>query len=137
LAAELRSFPRLTVRLKYARDARGIGPDCREFNSADVAEKLRLIEDQCTRSIVVTHGDSEARLRRLNGFGPAREVLRGLQPFIMHIYPDGLRSLMRPGRSMRYSRASSGFLGPFHHLYDEDFGLNLKGGLAGCNELGY
>ena len=93
------------------RDAQGIQAERSELNFATVADRFRLIDDQCTASIIVKYGDSEARLKRLEQAGPTREALRGLQPFTVQIYPQALARLTKAGAVDEVSpeRDCSGF----------------------------
>ena len=47
-----RAFYGVTV-----RDAQGIQAERSELNFATVADRFRLIDDQCTASIIVKYGD--------------------------------------------------------------------------------
>ncbi len=75
-----------------------------EFNFATVGHEFRLIEDGFTQSIVVPYGEAEKHLQALRLKEPKRETLRGIQRFIVNIYPERLRKVFRrksPGRSGR------------------------------------
>jgi CRISPR-associated endonuclease/helicase Cas3 len=109
------------------RDTLGIQAERAELNFATVAEMFHLIEDECTASIVVKYGDSEDRLKSLERAGPSRATLRRLQPFIVQIYPNALHRLTAAGALDEVFPGVFRLLDPFHHIYDEDFGLDLKG----------
>ncbi len=118
-----RAFYHLT-----ARDAKGIQADRIGFNFATVASKFRLIDDQCTASIVVHYDDSDDRLRQLErNERPLRERLRGLQPFTVSIYPQALARLKAVAAIGEIIPGSEIFrlLPPFYHLYSEQYGLVL------------
>jgi CRISPR-associated endonuclease/helicase Cas3 len=110
-------------------DSRGIQAERRELNFATVAEEFRLIEDQCTVSVVVPYGDAEERVRSWDGYGSPREWLRRLQPYVVRVYPRALSDLMKAGAIEEIAPGVHWLLPPFRHLYDITFGLNLSGEL--------
>lgn len=104
-------------------DAKGIQPLRDGFNFAAVAREFRLIEDGFTQSVVVPYGDAEARLEDLRGRGPSRESLRGLQPFVVSIYPQSFAQLSRVGALEELAGGLFTLSKPYMHLYDSTFGL--------------
>jgi CRISPR-associated endonuclease/helicase Cas3 len=119
-----RAFYHVTV-----RDRHGIQADRAGLNFATVASNFRLIDDLCTASVVVHYGDSEDRLRRAERPDrPLRERLRALQPFTVRIYPQALARLKSVGAVGEVFLDSEIYrlLPPFHHLYNDQFGLVLE-----------
>lgn len=108
------------------RDARGVEAERKEFNYSAVAEKFKLIEDQCTSPLVVNYGESEIRLAKLALPWQKREALRGLQRFTVQVYPMALRSLSSAGAVDEVYPGVHRLLLPFHHLYETEYGLNLR-----------
>ncbi|MGH9350882.1 MAG: CRISPR-associated helicase Cas3', partial [Terriglobia bacterium] len=104
-------------------DVRGIQTLRDGFNFASVGHDFRLIEDGFTQSVVVPYGDAEARLRDLRLRGPSRQTLRGLQPFVVNIYPDSFARLTRAGGLEELPGGLFALSKPYEHLYDEIFGL--------------
>lgn len=74
-------------------DAMGIQTLRQEFKFADVARSFRLIEDNFTIPIIMPYGQAQARLADFRKNGPSRGGFRGLQPFIVSIYPGAFQTL--------------------------------------------
>jgi CRISPR-associated endonuclease/helicase Cas3 len=93
------------------------------FNFASVGREFRLIEDGFTKPVVVPYGDAEKRVQELRLRGPSRETLRGLQRFIVTIYPNAFSKLS--GVGALEEAVDSVFLlsKPYEGLYSCTFGL--------------
>jgi CRISPR-associated endonuclease/helicase Cas3 len=113
------------------QDSRQIQTLRQEFNFATVSREFKLIEDGFTRSVIVPYGEANRRLDDLRRLGPNRETLRGLQRFIVNIYPDAFSKLLEAGA---LEQVKAGFkqevvegiwvLSPgFEKLYDQKYGL--------------
>ena len=113
------------------QDSRQIQTLRQEFNFATVSREFKLIEDGFTRSVIVPYGEANQRLDDLRSLGPNRDTLRGLQRFIVNIYPDAFSKLDEAGA---VAQVKAGFkqeviegvwvLTPgFERLYDEKYGL--------------
>lgn len=103
-------------------DALGVQAHRAAWNFRTVAESFQLIEDDGSEPVVVPYGDAEKRLGDLRRFGPSRERLRGLQPFIVTVYATQLAELEASGAVeliAEYIRAVKQDAGFYH----ERFGL--------------
>lgn len=94
-----------------------------EFNFASVGAEFKLIEDGFTKPIIVPYGAAEERLRDLRLRGPSRETLRGLQRFIVSIYPVSFSQLSAAGALEEVTEGIFTLSKPYEHLYDGSFGL--------------
>jgi CRISPR-associated endonuclease/helicase Cas3 len=104
-------------------DAKGIQTLRQEFRFASVGREFQLIEDGFTYSVVVPFGDSPARLDELRMLGPTRETTRGLQAFIVNIYPDAFQKLSSAGALEEVLEGTWAVTGMFPGLYDKKYGL--------------
>jgi CRISPR-associated endonuclease/helicase Cas3 len=111
-------------------DAQGIQADRRTFKFKTVAEKFRMIEDDGSEPVLVPFGDASHRLDELRRFGPSRDRLRAIQPFIVTLYPQQIQALERAGALETIGDTVKALLPTHAHLYDATFGLVLEGSLA-------
>ena len=106
-------------------DEHGIQQARAELNFATVARKFRLIEDECTKSIIVPYGDAERRVADVRRF-VTREGLRSLQPYSVRIYPKAFVQLHQAGALDEVVDGLYAVAPVFAHLYDKKFGLMLN-----------
>jgi CRISPR-associated endonuclease/helicase Cas3 len=110
-------------------DEHGIQSARAELNFATVAREFRLIEDECTKSVIVPYGDAERRVNDVRRF-VTREGLRSLQPYAVRIYPQAFIQLRQAGALDEFCDCLYAVTPIFAHLYDEKFGLTLNAGLT-------
>ena len=107
-------------------DAKQVQKSRERFNYAETAARFRLIEDGCTRSLVVpwkgARGHLDALLETLKRDGPTRELLRSLQPYTVRIWPSALEKLLFSGQASEYAGV---VVLCDAALYDEQYGLRL------------
>lgn len=100
-----------------------------ELNFATVARDFRLIEDECTKSVIVPYGDADRRVNDVRRF-VTREGLRSLQAYSVRIYPQAFLQLRQVGALDEVCDGLYAVAPVFAHLYDEKFGLMLSAGLT-------
>lgn len=111
-------------RMLYAaceRDPRRIQRERRELNFATVGRLVRLI-DEPTTPVVVPFGDAMKRLDRLRRVDD-RLHRRSLQPFVVNLRERTFQRLQTNGAIEEVVDGVFTLTGPYHHLYDEQFGL--------------
>jgi CRISPR-associated endonuclease/helicase Cas3 len=106
-------------------DEHGIQSARAELNFATVARAFRLIEDDCTKSVIVPYKDAERRVNEVRRF-VTREGLRSLQPYSVRIYPQAFSQLHQAGALDEILDGLYAVTPVFPDLYDEKFGLNLN-----------
>ena len=111
-------------------DAPGIQADRCAFKFKTVAGKFRMIEDDGSEPVLVPFGDASQRLDELRRFGPSRDRLRAIQPFVVTLYPQQLQALQQAGALETIGDTVKALLHTRAHLYDATFGLVLEGPLA-------
>lgn len=111
-------------------DASGIQSDRASFKFRTVAENFKMIEDDGSRPIVVPFGDAARRLSDLRNFGPNRERLRSIQPYIVNLYPQQIKALEQAGALEIIGNTVRALLPTHAYLYSDVFGLVLEGPLA-------
>lgn len=117
-----RAFYSVTV-----ADPHGIQAEREEFNYYSVATKFRLIDDQCTSTIVVPYSEVVVEIiNRIEQKGPNRDSFRALQPYTVRIYPRALAALIEAGAVEEIASRVYSISRPFRHVYDKNFGLVLK-----------
>jgi CRISPR-associated endonuclease/helicase Cas3 len=93
-----------------------------------VAEAFDMIDDDGTEPVVVPYGDALARLNELRDYGPTRDRLRALQPFLVTLYKQQLAGLENAGAIELVADTVRAIRAPgYSHLYSERFGLLLGG----------
>jgi len=97
-----------------------------EFSFATVGREFRLIEDGFTTPVVVPYGEAAVHVQELRLRGPTRETMRGLQRFIVNIYPDASAKLSAAG-ALEEVEGIFVLAKPYEQSYDKTFGL-LTGG---------
>ena len=99
-----------------------------DWKFKSVAEAFEMIDSEGGEAVVVPYGDALARLDELRCYGPNRDRLRALQPFVVNLYKQQLTTLENAGAievvadTVRAIRAPA-----YSHLYTERFGLLLEG----------
>jgi hypothetical protein len=106
-------------------DEHGIQSARAELNFATIARAFRLIEDDCTKSVIVPYKDAERRVNEVRRF-VTREGLRSLQPYSVRIYPQAFSQLHQAGALDEILDGLYAVTPVFPDLYDEKFGLNLN-----------
>ena len=104
-------------------DAKRIQPLRQGFNFASVAREFKLIEDGFTKSIVVPFGDAQKHLQDLRLKGSTRETLRGLQRFIVNVYPNAFAKFSAVGALEEVVEGIFVLSKPYEKSYDQTFGL--------------
>jgi CRISPR-associated endonuclease/helicase Cas3 len=104
-------------------DSKGIQALRQQFDFATVSDRFRLIEDGFTQSVVVQYGEGNKRLEQVNKLGPSKDRLRGLQPFLVSVYPKAFAQLLDQGAIDEILPGLFALARGFEHLYDEKFGL--------------
>jgi CRISPR-associated endonuclease/helicase Cas3 len=94
-----------------------------QFSFASVAREFQLIEDGFTQAVVVPFGDAMPRMDEFRRLGPSRERYRGLQPFIVNIYPQAFTKLRNAGALDEVADGIYALTPPFRYLYDSKYGL--------------
>lgn len=105
------------------QDARNIQTHRQKFNFATVGREFRLIEDGFTHTLVVPYGSADERLEEVRLRGPNRETLRGLQPFLVNIYPKSFSNLLQVGAIEEIAEGIHALSDVYKAHYDEIFGL--------------
>jgi CRISPR-associated endonuclease/helicase Cas3 len=110
-------------------DKKGIQALRQDWNFAEVAQRMRLIEED-TEDVIVSYGDAEAQakvqaaiadLRRQEG--SARGALRRLQPYLVSVRARVAEQYRRQGWIEPVLPESKLNIGIWHGLYDETRGL--------------
>lgn len=112
-------------RMLYAKcesDLKGVQPERAQLNFANVAARVRLIEDGFQHPVVVPWKDALERVRRFE-LEPSRETQRGLQPYIVQVRDRDLRRLEEMGAVATVHDRFWVLAEPYRHLYSEEFGL--------------
>ena len=110
-------------------DAAHVQPLRSELKLAQVARRVKLIEDGYSRPVLVPYGDGLVRFEALRARGPSRERLRALQPFLVNVYDQEYRELADVGALQGAPDEGPlvfGLVTPFLGLYDHQFGLVLE-----------
>lgn len=125
-------FERYFRQLYFTRncDAQGIQADRCALKFKTVAGKFQMIEDDGSEPVVVPYGDASERLSALRSFGPSRDRLRAIQPFIVTLYPPQVQALERAGALETIGETVKALLPTHAYLYDGIFGLVVEGPLA-------
>jgi CRISPR-associated endonuclease/helicase Cas3 len=110
---------------KCSTDGNGVQPERARMNFANVADRMRLIEDEWSTPLVVPWGDAMERVRR-HEQAPTRETARALQRFIVQVPRTAFEKGILSGVAVYKVGDSLLVLSSTHtHLYDPDFGLLL------------
>ena len=104
-------------------DAKRIQTLRQEFNFAFVGREFKLIEDGFTKPVVVPYGEAAVHVQELRLKGPTRETLRGLQRFIVNIYPDAFAKFFGVGALEEVIEGIFVLSKPYERSYDRTFGL--------------
>jgi hypothetical protein len=108
---------------KCRTDGNGVQPERARMNFANVADRVRLIENDWSTPLVVPWGDAMERVRRHEA-DPTRETARALQRYIVQVPTKDLEKGILSGRAVYKLGESLHVLSPSHaHLYDSAFGL--------------
>jgi CRISPR-associated endonuclease/helicase Cas3 len=109
---------------KCERDQRGVQSERRQFNFANVAHRVRLIEDGFRHPVVVLWGEAEERLARYRKH-PCRTTLRALQPYTVQIAEPDLKKLLGDGALEIVAETVHALTPAYHTLYDPTFGFGV------------
>lgn len=104
-------------------DAKRIQTLRQEFNFASVGREFKLIEDGFTKPVVVPYGEAGMHVQELRLRGPTRETLRGIQRFIVNIYPDAFAKFSGAGALDEVIEGIFVLSKPYEKSYDRTFGL--------------
>jgi CRISPR-associated endonuclease/helicase Cas3 len=111
-------------------DAKRIQTFRQEFSFASVGREFKLIEDGFTRPVVVPYGEAGKHVQELRQLrhqvppkGPTRETMRGLQRFIVNIYPDAFAKFSAAGALEEVIEGTFVLAKPYEKSYDDTFGL--------------
>jgi CRISPR-associated endonuclease/helicase Cas3 len=107
---------------KCERDLHGVQAERQLFNFANVAHRVRLIEDGFRHPVVVLWGEGEERLARYRKH-PCRATLRALQPFTVQIAEPELKRLLGDGALEIVAETVYALTPTYHTLYDPTFGF--------------
>jgi hypothetical protein len=110
-------------------DERAIQSARAELNFATVARDFRLIEDECTKSVIVPYGRADGLVNDVRRF-VTREGLRSLQTYSVRIYPQAFLRLRQVGALDEVCEDLYAVTSVYAHLYDETFGLTVNGELT-------
>ena len=105
------------------QDSQNVQAERQQFNFATVGQQFRLIEDGFTHAVVMPYGEAGNRLDALRWQGPNRDTLRGLQSFLVSIYPDAFTRLFQAGALDEVAEGVYALTRVFENLYDPLFGL--------------
>jgi CRISPR-associated endonuclease/helicase Cas3 len=111
-------------------DSAGIQAQRAELKFETVADSFKVIEEGGITPVVVPYSGVDPLLDLLRREGPSRQVLRGLQPFLVNLYADDADRLLNAGALETLEDLVHVLAGPFHHLYSAEFGLVVDEGLA-------
>ena len=98
-----------------------------EFQFDDVASRFKMIPDEGV-PVVCPYGKAEQLLKEVAEHGISRLRLRGMQPYIVTVYPNQITELERAGAAapiaegLRLFRLMPGY----EHLYDDRLGLRWR-----------
>lgn len=104
-------------------DARNIQSQREQFNFATVGQEFRLIEDGFTHPIIVPYGNAPRAIDAVRHEGPTREALRGLQRYVVSVYPKAFTELLEQGALEEISEGLHAIRPGYRHLYNDGFGL--------------
>jgi CRISPR-associated endonuclease/helicase Cas3 len=97
------------------------------FQFRTAAEKFKLIDDRAQRSVIVCYGDSGEWLERLRFAGPTREIMRGLQRYMVSLPTRVAERMLAGGRlEVVDSKRAPGIVAQCSlKLYDDEVGLDI------------
>jgi CRISPR-associated endonuclease/helicase Cas3 len=104
-------------------DAKRIQTLRQEFNFGFVGREFKLIEDGFTRTVVVPYGEAAVHVQELRLKGATRATLRGLQRFVVNIYPDAFAKFSGAGALEEVIEGVFTLTKPYEGSYDDAFGL--------------
>jgi CRISPR-associated endonuclease/helicase Cas3 len=109
---------------KCERDPHGVQAERQQFNFANVAHRVRLIEDGFRHPVVVLWGEAEERLARYRAH-PCRATLRALQPYTVQIAEPELKRLLGDGALEIVAETVYALTPTYHTLYNPQFGFGV------------
>ncbi len=115
-------------RLYFGRqlDEKGVQGLRQGLRFETVAKEFNVIEDDGSMPVVVPYGRSEEKVADLRKYGPSRERLRALQPFVVTLYNDQITQLTQGGALEEVRELIIAVPTPmYRNLYDDRFGLDL------------
>ena len=73
------------------------------------------------------YGQALSRLAELRTFGPSRNRLRALQPYVVNLYSNQLKALEQAGAVELMAEMVRAIITPsYSHLYSDRFGLQTE-----------
>jgi CRISPR-associated endonuclease/helicase Cas3 len=97
-----------------------------DWRFKSVAEAFEMIDNDGGEPVIVPYGDALARLDELRRYGPSRDRLRALQPFIVSLYKQQLALLENAGATETVADMVQAIRAPgYSHLYSKRFGLRV------------
>jgi CRISPR-associated endonuclease/helicase Cas3 len=103
-------------------DARGLQKSRAALDYPKVAHDYRLIEDECTESVVVPYGEAPPLVAKTRN-GGGRDALRRLQRYQVSVYRPEFDRLLHAGALDEIVPGLHALTPPFAHLYDAVYGL--------------
>jgi hypothetical protein len=107
------------------QDARGVMAAEREQRFADVAELFKMIPES-GEAVVAPYGDWERWVADIRRNGVSRDRMRGLQRFLVTLYPQEIEELCRAGALERIEETFWTVV-PGFRVYDKWWGFGWKG----------
>jgi CRISPR-associated endonuclease/helicase Cas3 len=113
--------------LQANQDEKNIQSLREDWRFKSVAEAFEMIDNDGAEAVVVPYDDAIARLNELRGYGPNRDRLRALQPFLVTLYKQQLAVLEDAGAIEIVADTVRAIRVPgYSRLYSERFGLQLR-----------
>jgi CRISPR-associated endonuclease/helicase Cas3 len=104
------------------RLVKDVNPDL-FFQFRTAGQEFRLIKDEEQETVIVRYGKSEELLKRLHFAGPTREIMRGLQRYMVHL---PIRMTERMKQDGLLEEIHSGIWAQsMPSLYDRQIGLDV------------
>jgi CRISPR-associated endonuclease/helicase Cas3 len=108
-------------------DEKGVQELREGWKFQSVAEAFEMIDDD-GEAIVVPYGEAISRLAEVRNFGPSRDRLRALQPYVVNLYAIQSKALEEAGAVETVGDCVRAILMPgYQSLYSDRFGLMLGG----------
>jgi CRISPR-associated endonuclease/helicase Cas3 len=99
-----------------------------DWRFKSVAEVFEMIDNDGSEAVVAPYGDAMSRLNDLRCYGPSRDRLRALQPFVVTLYQHQLAALESAGAIEVVAEVVRAIRAPgYSNLYSGQFGLRTDG----------
>ena len=107
------------------------------FQFRTAAENFKMIDDQARRPVIVRYGESDKWLERLRFAGPTREIMRGLQRYMVSLPTRMVGRMLADGRLEEVdAKKASGIVVQCNlKLYDDKVGLDIYKGTLPVEDL--